>query len=507
VLSLLIFAADAMTPRGLVVSVLYAPLVYFGLRFSRPRIVIYYAYAFTFLTLIGWLFKAPNGLGLGTVVVNRSISLMVLWLATLLVYRYRQASDALHKREMASMQQEIDGKTALLATIVESSDDAILSKTLDGIIMTWNRGAERIFGYTPEEAIGKPILMLIPEEHRQEETYILSELTHGRATDHFETVRLHKSGKSIDVSITVSPVRDPSGRIIGASKIVRDISAKKQAEAEAAEYTRALVRSNQALDEFAYAASHDLKAPLRVIDNASKWLEEDLESKLTPETRENMQLLRGRVRRMERLLDDLLAYSRIGRKLDAEFAEEIAGDVLIQDVLAMVLPAFGSAGGFAVEVSPAFAEIKVCRMPLQQIFMNLITNAIRHHDRKEGHIEVTVEPTASAHEPMLTFAVKDDGPGIAPQFHDRIFQMFQTLKPRDQVEGSGMGLAMARKYVEVSGGTIWVESAEGRGSTFRFTWPVQQPRVGQQVRHSAGQPRDRHKEQLSLKEPLKGRPQ
>jgi len=493
----LIFAVDAKTPRGLVISVLYAPLVYFGLRFVRPRVVFYYAYAFTFLTLIGWLFKAPNGLGLWTVLINRSISLIVLWLATVLVYRYRHASDALHNREMAFMQREIDAKTSLLATIVESSHDAILSESLNGVIMSWNRGAERLFGYTAEEAIGKPVVMLIPDELLQEETYIQRELMHGRSTDHFETVRLHKSGKKIDVSITVFPIRDAAGRIVGASKFARDISAKKRAEAEMAEYTRALVRSNQALDEFAYAASHDLKAPLRVIDNASKWLEEDLEPLLTAETRENLQLLRGRVRRMEKLLDDLLAYSRIGRKIDAEFAEQIAGDLLMQDVVAMVMPP----KGFTIEISPAFAGIRVFRMPLQQVFMNLIGNAIKHHHRKDGHIEVSVETAASPREPMLAFAVKDDGPGIASQFHDRIFQMFQTLKPRDQVEGSGMGLAMVRKYVEVFGGAISLESAEGQGSTFRFTWPVDQPRIAQQLGPAVGNSRS------ILKENAKGQPE
>jgi signal transduction histidine kinase len=114
-------------------------------------------------------------------------------------------------------------------------------------------------------------------------------------------------------------------------------------------------------------------------------------------------------------------------------------------------------------------------MPLQQIFINLVGNAVKHHHRKEGRIEISVEPGGTIH----AFSVTDDGPGIAPQFHERIFNMFQTLKPRDQVEGSGMGLAMVRKYVEVFGGTVWLESAEGKGSTFRFTWPANQPRIGQ----------------------------
>jgi signal transduction histidine kinase len=194
---------------------------------------------------------------------------------------------------------------------------------------------------------------------------------------------------------------------------------------------------NKELEDFAYAASHDLKAPLRVIDNASKWLEEDLQEHLTGEPRENMNLLRGRIVRMEKLLDDLLDYSRIGRVSGERFSEIIGGKVLIDNVLALLSPP----AGFTVEVSPNFAGIQVSRMPLQQILMNLISNAIKHHDKKKGRIEVTVED-GGAH---YAFAVKDDGPGIPPQFQTKVFKMFQTLKPRDQVEGSGMGLAMVKK--------------------------------------------------------------
>jgi len=227
---------------------------------------------------------------------------------------------------------------------------------------------------------------------------------------------------------------------------------------------------NKELEEFAYAASHDLKAPLRVIDNASKWLEEDLAAHLTGENRENMQLLRGRVGRMEKLLDDLLEYSRVGRATDGRYEEVITGDVLMDNILALLSPPVG----FTVEVSPGFAAIHVCRMPLQQILMNLISNAIKHHDKKSGRIDVTVADRGTDY----AFAVKDDGPGISPQFHDQIFKMFQTLKPRDQVEGSGMGLAMVRKNIEVFGGTIELVSAEGEGSIFRFTWPKQQQKIG-----------------------------
>jgi signal transduction histidine kinase len=244
-------------------------------------------------------------------------------------------------------------------------------------------------------------------------------------------------------------------------KLAADTSTRKIAEAY-----RRIEAVNKELEEFAYAASHDQKAPLRVIDNASKWLEEDLAEHLTGENRENMQLLRGRVGRMEKLLDDLLEYSRVGRVTDGRYVEIITGDVLIDNILTLLPPP----EGFTVKAGPNFAGIRVCRMPLQQILMNLVSNAIKHHDKKSGCIEVTVEVRGTDY----AFAVKDDGPGIPAQFHAQIFKMFQTLRPRDQVEGSGMGLAMVRKNIEVYGGTFKLDSAEGQGSTFSFTWPGQQ---------------------------------
>ena len=257
---------------------------------------------------------------------------------------------------------------------------------------------------------------------------------------------------------------------------IRDISERKEAEGKI--FTihqdlesknrelQVLARSNIQLDEFAYIASHDLKAPLRVIDNTSKWLEEDLQEHLSGENRENINLLRGRVHRMETLLDDLLEYSRIGRTEDDRYRETLPGDALMTDILGLISPP----EGFKVVVSAAFANIRVRRMPLQQILINLIGNAIKHHDKQQGVIELTVEDAG----PDYVFVVRDDGPGIPAQFHEQIFKMFQTLKPRDKVEGSGMGLATVRKNIEVFGGKIHPYSPEGKGSAFRFTWPKQQ---------------------------------
>lgn len=262
-------------------------------------------------------------------------------------------------------------------------------------------------------------------------------------------------------------------RMVGS---IEDITGHKETEIKILQNTRdleqknkeleELLLSNAQLDEFAYIASHDLKAPLRVIDNASRWLEEDLQDQLSGETRENMELLRGRVHRMERLLDDLLEYSRVGKNSDERSNEAVVGDDMMDDIRQLLsIPE-----GFIVKISPSFAKISVKRMPLQQILLNLISNSIKHHDKKAGLIKVTVHDAGTEYQ----FEVSDDGPGIAPEFHEQIFKMFQTLKPRDQTEGSGMGLAIVRKNIELYGGRISLESAEEKGSTFRFSWPKKQ---------------------------------
>lgn len=486
-------------------------------------------------------------------------------------------------------------RQSLYESLIANASNAIISRTLQGIVTSWNPAAEEIFGYIAEEAIGRPLAMIIPAGRRDEETEILEKIRRGERIKNYETIGQRKNGELFPVSVTVSPIRDRHGKIIGASGIVRDVTEYKKtlATLKTAEERHALVlsgmnigvwdwdlktgmiwrserlraivgtappehmtdrelftrrihqddrqaiaerlqmhfekrekfdvvyrmrikenqyvwvhtigqavwdetgkpirmvgsvedvtqrhklennlvelvgklkKSNKELDEFAYAASHDLKAPLRAIDHTSQWLMEDLEPYLTQETRENMNLLRGRVMRMKKLLGDLLEYSRIGRAQDERFTQVVKGGELLENIIELLSPD----AGFSVLSDSGFAEIEVMRMPLQQVLMNLVGNAMEHHHKKTGTIKIGLEDMG----PVYEFTVEDDGPGIPAQFHGKIFEMFRTLRPRDQVEGSGMGLAMVRKNVEMFGGIVTVLSGPGQGSRFRFTWPKSQP--------------------------------
>lgn len=236
-------------------------------------------------------------------------------------------------------------------------------------------------------------------------------------------------------------------------------------EDRVAERTQELERSNRELDRFAYVASHDLKAPLRAIDNLATWLHQDVNELLPPQSQEHLHKLRGRVRRMEKLLDDLLAYSRAGRVQHA--LQEVDSGALVRSIFDLLSPP----PQFRLTVHEPMPVITTQRVPLETVLRNLLGNAIKHHNRSDGHVQVAAAWVEAGQ--AVEFRVEDDGPGMALEYHDRVFELFQTLQPRDQVEGSGMGLAIVKKTVESAGGVITIESSEGGGACFRFTWPVQ----------------------------------
>jgi signal transduction histidine kinase len=226
---------------------------------------------------------------------------------------------------------------------------------------------------------------------------------------------------------------------------------------------RALEQSNGELARFAWITSHDLKSPLRAIHNLSQWIEEDLGAALDEKVGGHLRKLRGRIVRMDRLLDDTLGYARMEGAASADGRSLVKGAVLADDALALIdLPP-----GFAVRVSDRFKAALVPRMPLQQILCNLVDNAIHHHDGKEGVIAFDAEEQGSHYR----FTVSDDGPGVAPEYREKIFGMFERLKSGDAKQGSGMGLAIVRKALRLHGGEIEVYANTPRGAVFAFTWP------------------------------------
>jgi light-regulated signal transduction histidine kinase (bacteriophytochrome) len=226
---------------------------------------------------------------------------------------------------------------------------------------------------------------------------------------------------------------------------------------------RELERSNHDLDQFAYVASHDLKAPLRGIANLTQWIEEDLDERLTGESREHMRLLKGRVHRMEALIDGILAYSRAGRV--RERVETVDASALVAEVVELLSPV----RAIAFDVGP-LPTLATERVALQQVFMNLIGNAIKYNTGADPRVTIRAVPDDDD-ETLIHFSVADNGPGIAPQYHEKVWQIFQTLASRDQIEGTGIGLSVVRRLVESRGGRVWLASDVGTGSTFHFTWP------------------------------------
>jgi signal transduction histidine kinase len=254
--------------------------------------------------------------------------------------------------------------------------------------------------------------------------------------------------------------RDISDRLQAAAKLAARAEELALLNTTLIATNQSLAERNRELDQFAYVASHDLKAPLRAITSLSEWIEEDLADQLPAQNQTQMTLLRGRVQRMEALLNGLLEYSRVGRSQTPILVVNVAS------LLAKVIQILAPPPTFQIEIAPDLPTFSTRQSLLKQVFLHLIDNAIRHHPTETGWVKVSVSDLGDRYE----FAIADNGEGIDPQFQTKIYTIFQTLKPRDVQENTGVGLAIVKKIVEMEGGTITLESALNAGSIFRFTW-------------------------------------
>jgi len=369
-----------------------------------------------------------------------------------------------------------DEARARLAAIVDSADDAIVSKTLDGVITSWNRAAQAMFGWTAAEAVGQRITLIIPRERWPEEDEVLARVRKGESIDHFDTVRVRKNGERIDVSLTVSPVKDARGRIIGASKIARDVSERKRAEAERTKLLQTVQQAreeaeelNRSKDQFLAMLSHELRTPLNAIFGWARMLQSAAMDEAT--SRRAIDAILRNATAQVQLVEDLLDVSRIitGKmRLDVQSLDLKS---VIESALDAVQPA-AAAKGLKIEtvLDPNAGPVVGAADRLRQVVWNLLMNAIKFTPR-DGRVQVHLRKVKS----HVEIVVSDNGEGIQPEILPFIFDRFRqgdstTTRPHG---GLGLGLALVRHLVDLHGGRVRAASeGPGRGATFVVELPV-----------------------------------
>ncbi len=372
-----------------------------------------------------------------------------------------------HVKQCSLAWRDITDKKAaeeLFAVAVEASPSAMIATDEEGRIILLNAESERLFGYSKVELLGQPVEVLLPSSAKDKHPQLRKAYNQNPTARQMGTERelegRHKDGSTFPIEVGLNPIERDEGNmvlaaIVDRTEVVRQQRALQQQSAE-------LQRSNADLESFAYAVSHDLKAPLRAIQNAASWVIEDLPREhLTADVSENLDMLIARAKRMEALLNALLQYSRAGRDLDPP------GRIEVHQVVQEVVELLGLPLSVEVDSSTGTTAVFGSRAPLEQVFVNLISNAVKHRDREDLKIEVGCQIKGNYFE----FFVRDNGPGIDPAHHKKVFEVFQTLKPRDEFESTGVGLALVKKVVETQGGQVRVESSLGNGATFYFTWP------------------------------------
>ncbi len=345
-----------------------------------------------------------------------------------------------------------------LAAIVEFSDDAIIGKDLNGIVISWNKGAEKIFGYTASEMVGASILRLIPADRRDEENQILRKIKLGESVEHFETRRQTKDRRLMDVSVTASPIKDANGEVIGVSKVARDITERKRQERE-------LIDKSTELERFTYTVSHDLKGPLVTMKTFLGYLDKDMAGPDPERIKQDIGYMHMAADKMGHLLDELLNLARVGRKMNPSV--RVTFQELAREAVGLVAGRI-SASHAEVQVAEAAVVLEGDRPRLVEIWQNLVDNACKFMgDQPKPRVEIGVEKRGAE----TVFFVRDNGAGIEPRYREKVFGLFEKLNPK--IEGTGMGLALVKRVVELYKGRIWVESGGlGQGANFLFTLPV-----------------------------------
>jgi PAS domain S-box-containing protein len=366
-------------------------------------------------------------------------------------------------RDVTSRKRQ-DDAMAWLAAIVDHSDDAVIGCFFDGTVTSWNAAAERMYGYLAAEVVGKTIDFLIPTELIEEERRMIERVRKGDGAAHLETVRRRKDGEDIQVSLTISPVIDRKGKRIGISKITRDISEQKRTEEAIKQHAEAVSGLNKELEAFSYSVSHDLRAPLRHVDGFVDLLQRHAHGSLDDKGRRYLRTISDSAKQMGRLVDDLLAFSRMGR---TDMRESwISLDAVVHDALQTVQT---EAPTRRIDwILNKLPDVQADPDMLRVVFVNLLANAEKY-TRTRAHASIEVGASETAEEAIVF--VRDNGVGFDMTYAHKLFGVFQRLHSAKDFEGTGIGLANVRRIIARHGGRTWAEGAVNEGAIFYFSLP------------------------------------
>jgi PAS domain S-box-containing protein len=358
----------------------------------------------------------------------------------------------------------------LAAIVVSASEDAIVGKTVDGVITSWNPAAERIFGWTEQEIIGQPTTVLCLPDLASEFTAIIGRISRGESVPQGETMRRRKDGTTFPASVTVSPIRSEDGTLIGVSSMTRDITEQRKRADRLLEANKNLLEANKNLESFTYSVSHDLRAPLRALSGFSEALLEDYGDVLGEQGREYAQRIRAASQQMATLIDDLLHLSRVARaELHLQWVDLGTEAARIAEELQNHEP--GRKVHFVIQRP---VRVRADRTLIRTVLQNLLGNAWKFTSgRDEASIEFGTKPARDA---AICCYVRDNGAGFDPQYVDKLFTPFQRLHTTREFPGTGVGLASVRAIVDRHGGHTWAEGAVGEGATFYFTLDAEEPK-------------------------------
>lgn len=366
-------------------------------------------------------------------------------------------------RDFTERKQALD-KIASLAAFVEFSTDAIIGQTLEGIIVSWNPGAEITYGYTAKEVIGRSISLLSPPGHPEDMITIFEQVRRGEALKHYESVHRRKDGTLIHFSSSVSPFKDSVGNIVGVVTIARDVTEQKRVEEALKEQRQQLEDANRELESFSYSISHDLKAPLRAIDGFSRMFMKKYGNTLDEEAARMINVIYSNAKKMGTLIDDLLSFSKVlsnSMTISEIDMNKLAGEVCNEIRVANEEREFEIR---IAKLEPGYGDEALIR----QVLFNLISNAIKFtKDRKPGIISISSYCNAD----KIIFCLQDNGAGFDMAYYDKLFGVFQRLHRQEEYEGTGVGLAIVQRIVKRHGGDVWAEGKVNEGATFHFSLP------------------------------------